>query len=412
MCTCATCAQSLQMIAWYGQVPGDVLGRRTHPYLRQWERGVDVRALLRSKTFFTTAFTMRYVQWALLVLALGQLYLSMVLPQQLMSSTSTATCAVTRVTPHSLLNGQPVSASANASDWEFGLLSNKCIVPGGKISKQGTARVLSFAEAMTFDGFYLISHSAQSEVGRDPSSFILECLPGGEVGSEVTIAASGSCGWFATFLPAARVVNPPPSQWQTSKSHLTGKDERRITHDYSKQQIVCKLPLLLDRLSVFVAGFFQALSACQALFFENSGVLGIKFPLHTFATGGLLQSVATIMMCFLSWKPDHVLILFHVGRILSLIALIAERFPEEHIFVFGLYTSLLGVWVSLSTLEGTTRTAFYVGDVLNSTWTPRSSILFYIYMLAHTHANLHTNIQPRRLVFFHVCIYACIYKPT
>lgn len=189
-CNCTKCARSLQLITWYGQVPGNILSRCMFPHCRQWVHGVDLQALLRSNNFFTTAFTMRYVQWALLLLALGQLCVGLsMLPaaaERLITTTS-AKCAVARVTPHSLRNGEPVSVSINVTDWEVGLLWNKCKVPGGKLSVLGAARVIDFnkhtlsidfKKMVEFNGFYLTSHSSQSEL--DPLTFTLECLLHGE----------------------------------------------------------------------------------------------------------------------------------------------------------------------------------------------------------------------------------------
>ena len=97
----------------------------------------------------------RVAQALLLVLGLAQIYVGVsTLPEKLMRITPTTTCAVVRVTPHSLRNGQPVFTSINATDWVFGLSLNKCSVPGGKISEQGTARVLTFSQPIHFNEFF------------------------------------------------------------------------------------------------------------------------------------------------------------------------------------------------------------------------------------------------------------------
>jgi len=379
-CTCANCVRSLQLITWYGQTPGNHLSRLVMPHQRKWEQGADLQALLRSKAFFTTAFTMRYVTLLFMALGLAQLYAGFSqLPEKLMA-TSTAKCAVVRVTPHSLRNGEPVFASVNASDWEFGLLYNGCTVPMGKPSADPAqaSRRLIFAEPVEFNGYYLTSRTAQrgeSDTGFDPLSFTLECLSRDgepfEGSTPVTLAASGSCGWFADVTKAVHVVNPPPSEWHTAKDHL-GKDGTRIRHDYSETKFGCKLPVFVDHLSVIVSGAFFLLLALQARHDElfEHGIFGIKYPVQTFGLGCLLSSVLVIITCLLSWQIDYQLIVFHLGRFVWLLGVILEQFPEENIVLFGVYTVLLGVWASFSSFEGTTHTAFYARDVATS-MTPR-----------------------------------------
>jgi len=131
------------------------------------------------------------VQVSFLVLGCAQLYTGFVmLPDSLMTVPS-AKCAVASVIPHSLRNGQPVSAGINTTDWEFGLLLGKCTVPAGHMWVKGEARVRAFAEPVEFNGFYLLSRSAQPEL--DPSSFTLECLSpdGGSGHTSVTLAGKG-----------------------------------------------------------------------------------------------------------------------------------------------------------------------------------------------------------------------------
>ena len=331
------------------------------------------QALLRSKVFFTTAFTMRYVQFALLLLASVQLIAGLVvLPVAAVRVTMTcAKCAVARVTPHSLRNGKPVANSINASDWSFGLLSNKCSVPGGKLSVLGSARVVTFPRQVEFNGFYLTSRSTQKEL--DPASFTLECLSGdGEGGQSsdigpVTVAASGSCAWFVGVQNVV-VSNPPPSQWQTVQNAL-GENETRITLDYSDGQFSCRLPPLLDHLSIFISATFFLVAAVQARYVANSAVFGIKNPWHTFLVGNMVSSSLAIAVCLNLWRVDLVLICFHIGRICwSLLLLVSEQFVEEQIFLFGLYMALLFVWASLSSSGGTMHTVFFNGVTSLTPW--------------------------------------------
>lgn len=360
-CACANCLRCLRLITWYGQVPGNLLSRCIFPHRRQWERGIDWQALLRSKVFCTTAFTMRYVQWMLLLVALGELIAGIsMLPTAGGRITRTwAKCAVARVTPHSLRNGHTVSDSINTSDWEFGLLSNKCSVPGGKLSVVGSARVLTFTGLVEFNGFYLTSHSAQSDF--DPGSFTLECLSTSEssdTDAVRTLAASGSCGWFVGIKNVV-VNNPPRSKWHTVQNAL-GENETRITLDYSDGQFSCWLPPLLDQLCNLISGGFFLVAAVQARYFTNSAIFGIKYPLQTCLLGSIISSGIAVVVCVRLWQPDYILMCLYCGHIgWSLLFLVSERFLEERIFLHGLYIAVLCVWASLWSFEGTRHTVFY-----------------------------------------------------
>jgi len=377
-CTCANCSRCLRLITWYGQTPGNVLTRSARPQLQQWAKGVDLQAILRSKRFYTTAFTQKYVQWAVCLLGLAQLFAAARSGPQKLMADSTAKCAMARVTPHSLRNGEQVPASVNRTDWDFGLLYNGCTVPMGQLSGSGVTRQLIFAEPVEFNGYYLTSRTAQRDLddGFDPASFTLECLSGSNstgtgigmgtgTGGAVTLAASGSCGWFAA-VHAAHVVKPPPTAWRVEKNHF-GEDEMRATHDYSEQKFMCKLPMLFDHLSQFSSGGSFLLAGVQALYFADSGISGVKVPLHTVALGGLLSSAFIIIICLLSWQTDNVLIAFHLSRIVNLICFVSEQFPEENFVFFGLSISLLGVWdFFFPSFEGTAHTTFYESDQTDS----------------------------------------------
>ena len=367
-CNCSKCKMSLDLITWYGQVPGNIRSMSILPHL---QKSTNFKALLRSRVFFTTALTIKYVQWSLVVLGLAQLCIGFsmlpALPEKLITVSSK--CTVARLTPHSLRNGLPVLTSVNATDWSFGLLLNRCTVPGGKLSVLGATRVLSFTQPVQFNGFYLVSHSA-SEL--DPLSFTLECLSDGTsiLGSDagaVTLAASGLCGWLAGVKNAV-VVNPPPSRWQTVQDHL-GEDETRITHDYSR--FSCKMPLLFDAASYLLSGSFFLLGGMQSMFFAASGVFGIKYPFHTFLLGNMISSALKIAICFWSWRLDYEDMFLHFGLIfLFFLLFVSEEFPEERMFLFGLYMAALGGWASLTPVEGTTHTAFYARGSFAS-MTPR-----------------------------------------
>jgi len=72
------------------------------------------------------------------------------------------------------------------------------------------------------------------------------------------------------------------------------------------------------------------------------------------------------------WEIDYFLIGFHFGCILWAIGFVSasEHFAEEHFFVYGFFTTILGVWSSMSSFQGAAPTAFYERDVAAS-MTPR-----------------------------------------
>ena len=189
----------------------------------------------------------------------------------------------------------------------------------------------------------------------------------------MTLAASGSCGWFAAVKKTVKVVRPPPSEWRTVENEL-GEISTSITHDYSDEatKTLRKLPMLLDYLSVFVSGVSFLLVVVQTQHFLQNGILGIKIPLYTFCLRNVISSAFVVTLSLLSWEIDYFLIGFHFGRILWAIGLVSasERFPEEHFFVYGFFTTILGVWSSMSSFQGAAPTAFYERDVAAS-MTPR-----------------------------------------
>ena len=134
----------------YTQVPGDRLSLSMCPHRRRWTGGFDAAALLRNKSWLTTVLSVPHVQIVIVALGLLQTGVGLQMLGAKVHIVPNAHCAKVGVSFHSAHR----QIQVHASGWHFGLLLNRCKVPGGERSSTNTSQVLTFTDNVDFNGFY------------------------------------------------------------------------------------------------------------------------------------------------------------------------------------------------------------------------------------------------------------------